>query len=82
MLISGLYDIAPLRYSDLQPAVQFDDGIVQRNSPVRHARPCKTPLLLAWGGNEQQAFAQQSEALLPLEQPGSVLCQAVQRFAF
>lgn len=63
VLVSGLYDIAPLRYSYLQPAVQFDEGIVQRNSPVRHVRPCATPVLLAWGGAEQDAFAQQSERM-------------------
>lgn len=63
VLVSGLYDIAPLRYSYLQPAVQFDEGIVQRNSPVRHVRRCATPVLLAWGAAEQEAFAQQSEGL-------------------
>ncbi|MGC3983773.1 MAG: alpha/beta hydrolase [Pseudorhodoferax sp.] len=63
VLLSGLYDIAPLRYSYLQPLIQLDEGSVRRNSPVQHVRPCATPLLLAWGDAEQAAFAQQSQGL-------------------
>jgi arylformamidase len=63
VLVSGLYDIAPLRYSYLQPAIQLDEGTVQRNSPVRHVRPSTTPALLAWGEAEQSAFAQQSQGM-------------------
>ncbi|WP_326541775.1 alpha/beta hydrolase [Pseudorhodoferax sp.] len=61
VLVSGLYDIAPLRYSYLQPAIQLDEGSVLRNSPVQHVRRCATPALLAWGDVEQTAFAQQSQ---------------------
>ena len=60
VLVSGLYDIAPLRYSYLQPAIQLDDGLVARNTPLRFVRPCRTPVLLSWGGLEQPAFEQQS----------------------
>lgn len=60
VLVSGLYDIAPLRYSYLQPAIQLDEGIVQRNTPLQHVRRCSTPLLLSWGGLEQSVFEQQS----------------------
>ena len=106
VLLSGLYDIAPLRYSYLQPLIQLDEGIVRRNSPLHLVRPSATPLLLAWGGAEQDAFAQQSQglhaawqragnrselltlpgadhfqAVVPLEQPDSALCQAVQEMA-
>jgi arylformamidase len=61
VLLSGLYDIAPLRYSYLQPLIQLDEGSVRRNSPTLLVRPCATPVLLAWGGAEQSAFAQQSQ---------------------
>ncbi|MDA8520673.1 alpha/beta hydrolase [Acidovorax sp. NCPPB 4044] len=60
VLVSGLYDIAPLRYSYLQPAIQLDEGAVQRNSPISHVRSCATPLVLSWGEAEQEAFARQS----------------------
>jgi arylformamidase len=61
VLLSGLYDIAPLRYSYLQPLIQLDESIVRRNSPTHLVRPSRTPVLLAWGGAEQDAFAQQSK---------------------
>lgn len=60
VLVSGLYDIAPLRYSYLQPLIQLDEGIVQRNTPLRLVRRCTTPLLLSWGGLEQPSFEHQS----------------------
>jgi arylformamidase len=58
---SGLYDLAPLRCSYLQPMLQLDAGVVQRNSPAFLARPCSTPLWITWGGNETAEFARQSQ---------------------
>jgi len=63
VLVSGLYDIAPLRYSYLQPSIQLDEGLVQRNSPLRWVRRCSTPVLLTWGELEQPAFAAQSTSM-------------------
>ncbi len=60
LLFSGLYDIAPLRYSYLQPAIQLDDGIVRRNSPAFAVRPCTTPVWITWGALETTEFARQS----------------------
>lgn len=60
LLFSGLYDIAPLRFSYLQPAIQLDDGVVQRNSPAFSVRPCKTPIWITWGERESSEFARQS----------------------
>lgn len=63
LLLSGLYDLAPLRYSYLQPIIQLDEGIIQRQSPVLQVRGCPTPTWLAWGGAESAEFARQSQAL-------------------
>ena len=58
---SGLYDLAPLRYSWLQPAIQLNEGIVRRNSPLLHVRRLPTPLLITGGGMEQKiAFESQA----------------------
>lgn len=59
---SGLFDLEPLRYSYLQPMIQLDDGMVQRNSPTFMVRPCKTPLWITWGGLESSEFSRQSHA--------------------
>ena len=60
LAFSGLFDLAPLRYSYLQPMIQLDDGVVRRNSPAFAVRPCATPLWITWGGAESSEFARQS----------------------
>ena len=60
LLISGIYDIAPLRYSYLQAMIQLDDGVIRRNSPLFSVRPCKTPVRVHWGALETPEFARQS----------------------
>ena len=62
VLVSGVYDIAPLRHSYLQPQIRLDDGIVERNSPLFQVRPCRTPALVTWGSDESSEFAGQSNA--------------------
>ena len=61
VLVSGLYDLVPLRYSYLQPMIQLDEGTVARNSPVLHGRKSMTPIWLTWGGAETSEFARQSQ---------------------
>lgn len=63
LLFSGLYDLAPLRYSYLQPQIQLDQGIIERNSPAFRTRVCPTPTWITWGGEESTEFARQSEML-------------------
>jgi arylformamidase len=60
LLFSGLYDLAPLRYSYLQPQIQLDEGIIQRNSPAFRVRACPTPTWITWGSEESTEFARQS----------------------
>ena len=64
VMISGLYDLRPLRFSGMQPQLQFDDGIIQRNSPLFHVRRCVTPALFSWGGDEPDEFRRQSDTFL------------------
>lgn len=62
VLVSGIYDLAPLRHSYLQPQIRLDDGVIARSSPLLAVRPCATPLLVTWGGDESAEFARQSTA--------------------
>jgi arylformamidase len=61
VLVSGLYDLQPLRYSYLQPMIQLDDGIVKRNSPAFLVRKSSTPVWITWGGAESTEFARQAQ---------------------
>lgn len=62
VLVSGLYDLEPLRWSYLQPAIQLDDRTIRRCSPLAAVRRCATPALVTWGGAESAEFARQSQA--------------------
>ena len=57
---SGLFDIEPLRYSYLQPAIQLNEGLIRRNSPAFSVRHSRTPMWITWGGAESSEFARQS----------------------
>jgi arylformamidase len=92
VLVSGIYDIEPLRHSYLQPQIQLDDGIVRRNSPLFAVRECRTPVLITWGADESAEFARQSQALHAawegagnrselLPQPGANHFSAIEGFA-
>jgi arylformamidase len=61
VLISGLFDLEPLRHSYLQGQIQLDDDIIRRNSPVFSVRRCTTPILVTWGDAETEEFARQSQ---------------------
>jgi arylformamidase len=60
VLVSGIYDLEPLRFSYLQPSIQLDDGVIRRNSPLFAVRPCATPVLVTYGADESEEFARQS----------------------
>jgi arylformamidase len=61
VLVSGVYDLMPLRFSLMQPQLQLDDGVIRRCSPMFSIRACATPVLVTWGGLEPDEFRRQSE---------------------
>lgn len=61
MPVSGLFDLRPLRYSLMQPALQFTGDQIERNSPLFHVRRNPVPLLITWGADEPPEFARQSQ---------------------
>jgi arylformamidase len=81
LAISGLFDLEPLRFSWLQPAIQLDQDLVRRESPL-HNIPRRAPrLVVTLGGEESGEFHRQSREYLAawkaaglhgsmLEQPG------------
>jgi arylformamidase len=62
ILVSGVYDLQPLRFSAMQPQLQLDEGVIRRNSPLFTLRASKTPVLVTWGSEETAEFHRQSEA--------------------
>ena len=62
--ISGLFDLGPLRYSWLQPMLQLDDDVIQRESPLYHIPAQAPPLVANVGGAESEEFRRQSSEYL------------------
>lgn len=61
--ISGLYDLAPLRHTELQPDLKFTDQDVKTLSPIRLNPTSQTPFIVAVGELESSAFHAQSKLL-------------------
>jgi len=60
LLVSGIFDLAPLRYSFLQPQLQLDEGSISRNSPIRLLSSVDADVMLAVGEHESSEFKRQS----------------------
>ena len=58
--ISGLFDLAPLRFTGENATLKLDEWSIERNSPIRHIPQTDRPLIAAWGGRESDEFARQS----------------------
>ena len=63
-LISGLFDLAPLPYTWLQPSLQLTWGQVLRNSPVRRLPAKAGPLIVSYGELESAEFRRQGDDFL------------------
>lgn len=60
VLISGMYDLQPVRLSKRSQYVRFDDATVAILSPQRHLDRLTTPLVLAYGTLESPEFQRQT----------------------
>ena len=60
VLLSGIYDLAPVRLSKRSSYVKFTDDMVQKLSGQRHLDGLNTPLILATGTCETPEFQRQS----------------------
>jgi arylformamidase len=58
--ISGLFDLSPLRYSFVQPALQLDGDLIQRESPLFNIPTSASPLCAVAGSDESAEFRRQS----------------------
>ena len=60
VLLSSMYDLAPVRLSKRSAYVKFTDGMVDKLSAMRHLDELNTPLILAIGCCETPEFQRQS----------------------
>jgi arylformamidase len=60
LLLSGMYDLAPVRLSKRSSYVSFTDAMVETLSSQRHLGDLHTPLILAYGSCETPEFQRQT----------------------
>ncbi|HEY2764325.1 MAG TPA: alpha/beta hydrolase [Pseudonocardiaceae bacterium] len=63
-LLSGIYELEPLRHTCVGDAIGLSIDEAARNSPVRQLRAGLPPLVVARGSNETVAFADEHEELV------------------
>jgi len=61
--MSGLFDLKPIRLSEINEIVKLDEHAVSRNSPVDLKPVCRCPMVIAVGADESDEFIAQSDAL-------------------
>ena len=60
LLISGLYDLLPVRLSARNDYVRLDERLEDEFSPIRHIDRIRCPVTVAWAGKDSVEFARQS----------------------
>jgi arylformamidase len=60
-VLSGLFDLEPVRLSNVNDWARMDKEGAYRNSPVHHLPKSGCPLIVAWGENETDEFKRQSD---------------------
>jgi arylformamidase len=60
LLVSGMYDLAPVRLSKRSRYVAFDDATIEELSPLRHLDRLQAPLVVAYGTCETPEFQRQN----------------------
>ncbi len=61
MLISGIYDLKPVRLSERGDYVKFTDEMEDTLSPMRHREKLTAPLILVYGTLETPEFIRQTK---------------------
>lgn len=60
--ISGLYDLEPIRLSNLNDDLRLSEEQARRNSPIHQRPPPAMPLVVTYGADETPEYARQSAA--------------------
>jgi arylformamidase len=77
MVISGLYDLLPVRLSARNEYVRIDEKLEHEYSPIRHAQRIRCPVTVAWSQNEAAEFYRQSQEFASVLKQQNLLVEAM-----
>jgi len=61
LLVSGIYDLLPVRLSARNDYVRLDERFEDEYSPIRHVERIKCPVTVGWAEKEAAEFYRQSK---------------------
>src|SRR5262245_35123745 len=78
LLISGVYDLLPVRLSARNDYVRLDERLEDEYSPIRHAGRIRCPVTVAWAEKEGAEFARQSREFASVLQNNDLLAGTIE----
>jgi arylformamidase len=78
LLVSGPYDLLPVRLSARNAYVRLDEKLEQEYSPIRHVERIRCPVTVAWAQYEGAEFARQSREFAAALQREGKLAAAIE----
>lgn len=78
LLVSGVYDLLPVRLSARNEYVRLDERLEDDYSPIRHADNIRCPVTVAWSEKEGAEFTRQSEEFASVLENRKLLVEAIE----
>jgi arylformamidase len=82
MVISGIYDLLPVRLSARNDYVRLDEQIEHEYSPIRHADRIRCPVTVAWSEHEAPEFSRQSQEFAARLRAPTLVGKGLNHFTF
>jgi arylformamidase len=80
LLVSGCYDLLPVRLSARNEYVRLDERLEDEYSPIRHAARIRCPVTVAWSEKEGAEFARQSREFAGRLHAPTILAKGLNHF--
>ena len=77
-VLSGLFDLEPVRLSNANEWAKLDKEAAYRNSPVHHLPEIGCPLIVGWGEHETDEFKRQSDIYRIAWQARGWFCETIE----
>jgi arylformamidase len=78
LLVSGVYDLLPVRLSARNEYVRLDERLEDDYSPIRHADNIRCPVTVAWSEKEGAEFTRQSKEFASVLENKKLLVEAIE----